>query len=132
MAPDPIPGPVGHISGDSVAPGGFAVTAERSDGEVVVAITGEVDIATAPRLWERLEAEILTGPSRVVLDLSGLGFIDSTGLTVIIRAHKRLGCAGATLVLRSPTPPVARVLTVSGLDQVLDVEIDPGRGGRET
>ena len=132
MAPDPIPGPVGDVPDAGVASGGLAVTVERSDGEIVVAVIGEVDIATAPLLWERLEGEILTRPSRLVLDLSRMGFIDSTGLTVIIRAHKRLGCCDGTLVLRSPTRPVARVLTVSGLDQVLDVETDPGLGARGT
>lgn len=109
----------------SQPPTGFAVDATRGGGEIVVSVVGEVDISTAPLLWECLEAEILTAPERVVLDLAQMDFIDSTGLTVLIRAHKRLSGAGAALVLRSPTPPAARVFAVSGLDQVLDIELEP-------
>lgn len=125
MTPEPRPGPVGDLPGAGAVPGAFVVNSKRAGDEIVVTVAGEIDIATAPELWERLEEEILTGPQRIVLDLADAGFIDSTGLTVLIRAHKRLGAAGANLVLRSPTAPVARVLAVSGLDQVIDMETDP-------
>ena len=105
--------------------GGFAVdTQPQTDGSAVLCVLGEVDIATAPLLWERLEPAILAGPEVLVLDLAGLTFIDSTGLTVLIRAHKRLRDAGSRLVVRNPTVTVNRVLDVSGLDQVLEIEVD--------
>lgn len=130
MGSEVTPDPGGPPAG-TPPPGRFAVEPGGGDGAgaTVLRVLGELDIATAGRLWERLEPAILDGPRRLVLDMAETTFIDSTGLTVLIRAHKLLGRVGGRLVLRDPAAPVTRVLTVSGLFEVLDVEDGRGADG---
>lgn len=81
-------------------------------------VVGELDIGTAPRLREQVVAMVNGGCTRLVLDLEGLTFLDSSGLSVLIMALKRLRERGGELVLRS-TPPQARaVLDMAGLSRV--------------
>ena len=118
------------------------------DGAVVrVAVSGEIDLTTAPLLDEGLAAAATApaashdgsagGPDTgtadgplgaaadVVLDLRGLDFIDSSGLGVLITHHKALLEAGRRLVIESPSPPTLRVLVISGLDRVLTIRPEP-------
>lgn len=92
------------------------------DGEQVVTVSGELDAFSAPRLREHLEQVARAGHRRVVLDLDDVLFVDSSGLGALVDASKRLREAGGDLVLRSPTPAVAKVLEVTGISQVLRVE----------
>jgi anti-anti-sigma factor len=85
------------------------------DGALVLA--GEIDSYTAPDLAERLEAD----PSLVVLDLTEVTFIDSSGLRVLVEGHRRRVEAGSSLTLRSPSAAVQRLLEISGLAGHLDV-----------
>ncbi len=89
--------------------------------EIVVLVRGEIDIATAPALWEVL-AEAIPGTHRLVLDLGDTTFIDSTGLSIFVRALRRLRYDGGDLILRSLRPNVREVLRITGLDKVLTVE----------
>jgi anti-anti-sigma factor len=85
------------------------------DGALVLA--GEIDSYTAPELSERLDAD----PSLVVLDLTEVTFIDSSGLRVLVEGHRRRVEAGSSLTLRSPSAAVQRLLEISGLAGHLDV-----------
>ncbi len=87
------------------------------DGKRTVALSGEIDLASAPAVWDALEPA-LEDATRVVVDLSDVRFIDSTGLSVLVRAHRRLSHNGGTLVVRSPSEMAGRVLRVTGLDTV--------------
>jgi anti-anti-sigma factor len=88
---------------------------------VVVRLRGELDPHTAPRLGEELEKIRAEGNDQIVLDLSGLGFIDSSGLRVIIGAHKSATTDGGRLVLRSPSPMARRLLDITGLLDHIEV-----------
>ena len=101
------------------------VLASHVDGtDLVIVLTGELDPHTAPLL----EHEITDGladavsPERVILDVAALGFMDSSGLRVIIRAHQELEARGAALVLRSPSDTVLRLLEITDLRNHLTVE----------
>jgi len=83
-----------------------------------LAVRGEVDSATAPALTERLDAEIRESVGSFVLDLSGLEFLDSTGLRVLLRARGLLGREDRALVVICPYGPVRRVFELSGLSTV--------------
>lgn len=105
----------------SVRPEDFST--EASVGErLVVTVQGEVDMLTAPLLWERVEETILAHEGALVLDLTGVRFMDSMGLGVMIRVQKRLREANRPLVVRSPSEPVRKVFAVTGLDRVFDFE----------
>jgi anti-sigma B factor antagonist len=97
----------------------FAVESSALDeGRAVIGLRGEVDIYTAPRFKERLLALIDGGATRLVVDLSGVTFIDSTALGVLIGGVRRLHDAGGEMALVVTTRPVERVLSITGLERV--------------
>jgi stage II sporulation protein AA (anti-sigma F factor antagonist) len=85
-----------------------------------VTLGGYCDLSTRKQLSDVLTAAA-KATSHVVVDMDRLGFMDSTGLNVLVEAHRRLNGHGGTLVLAAPQPIVAKVLAISGLDQVLAV-----------
>ncbi|MHB1516935.1 MAG: ANTAR domain-containing protein [Acidimicrobiales bacterium] len=106
---------------------GIGVTFE--DAEVVVAAIGKVDIVTAADLGDIVNAVIDRGHSSVVLDLSRCTLLDASGLAVISTVARRLSLLplGKMLVLRSPSAPVARILAVTGLDEVVTIDEQTAR-----
>jgi anti-sigma B factor antagonist len=98
------------------------VSTRSHAGHAVMAIAGEIDLYTAPRLqseFTRLLEE--TGPDRVVIDMSGVEFCDSTGMNVLLSALKRLKERGGVLEVAAPRPAVRKILQVTGLDSVFTV-----------
>jgi anti-sigma B factor antagonist len=88
----------------------------------VLALTGELDAASAPALEQCLD-EVLSQPhARVMLDLNGLRFVDSAGVSVLIKAKRAAETHGRTLALRRPTPQLERVFALVGLADWLAVE----------
>jgi anti-sigma B factor antagonist len=88
------------------------------DGDVpVLHVAGDLDHHTAPRLREALEKVSSAGQS-VVLDLSGLTYCDSTGITVFINAYKRAKPAGGRVLIAGLNPDLVEVFTIIGLDQI--------------
>ena len=88
----------------------------------VVKVAGEVDIETSPVLEERLRSVLDQGHSSVVIDLAGVTFLDSTGLSVLIGGLRRCQDGGGELHLASPRPNVRKVLEVTGLIGTFHVE----------
>jgi anti-anti-sigma factor len=87
----------------------------------VVRVEGEIDLDSAGDLSEAaLAAMQEIGPS-IVLDLSGVTFMDSTGLKVLLAVHKRAELAGGRLVLAGPTRSVNRVVSITGFDQTFAI-----------
>jgi anti-anti-sigma factor len=100
----------------------FAISvAPAADGAVRVRVQGELDMSTSPELDQILRQEIAAG-RRVVVDLSEIAFIDSTGLNTLIAALRASDSNGATLMV-SPSLPaqVKRVLQITGLNKVIPI-----------
>lgn len=93
---------------------------------VVVRAGGELDMLTAPRLSTQLDlAEaIVVPPAPVVLDLTGLTFLSSAGLSVLLAHHHRCAALGSRLEIVPGGHAVTRPLEVSGLDEVLTIATD--------
>ncbi|HYH50231.1 MAG TPA: STAS domain-containing protein [Acidimicrobiia bacterium] len=108
-------------TGPAIDPELFGAEIRQEDGEVVVAVRGEIDIVTAPVLWEMI-VEVISDTKRLVVDLTETEFIDSTGLGVLVRALKRLRHHGGDLILRSPKPNARKVLHMTSLDRVISIE----------
>jgi anti-sigma B factor antagonist len=89
------------------------------DGWSVARVAGEVDIATAPKLREQLLAAVSRHGPRVVLDLTDVGFLDSTGLGVIVGVLKRTRTLGGDLRLVCPNPTIRRVFEITALDRTM-------------
>ena len=104
-------------------------TARRGDA-CVVAVSGEVDIYTSPQLKAALTGPEPEGCARVVVDLSGVGFIDSSGLGVLVGALRRAREADVELLLVSSQPMFERILRITGLDAVftLHATVDEALG----
>jgi anti-sigma B factor antagonist len=98
----------------------FAVAVHVSEDLTVVDVQGDLDCYTAPKLRTVL-VELADGPRRVVLDVGGSTFIDSTGLGVLVGALKRLRQQGGDMVLRSPSPGTARLFEITGVDKLFDI-----------
>jgi anti-sigma B factor antagonist len=90
-------------------------------GWSVLQVGGEVDVATAPRLREQLIKLVNDQRFRVVVDLGGVDFIDSTGLGVLIGALKRLRSHDGRLDLVIDDPRVLKVFDITGLDQIFTI-----------
>ena len=87
----------------------------------VIAVSGEVDVATAPQLRESLQRVIAHGASTVVLDLLGVTFLDSTALGVVIGAHKRCREVGGELRVVVADPRLVKIFEITGLTGVLSI-----------
>ena len=99
-------------------------TEQRDDG-VRVALSGELDLATASSVEEQLvELDGTDSPSRLVLDIRGLSFIDSTGLSLLINADNRARKAGRRVTIVSGNGAPRRILATTGLLARLDVVED--------
>jgi anti-sigma B factor antagonist len=112
---------LGRSGGASVRLVELKVSTASQGGHAVVSVYGEVDLYTAPRLQTELAALVRDGVSRLVVDLSGVEFCDSTGMNVLLSAMKRLRENGGSLELAAPRSAVRRILQVTGLDTVFSV-----------
>ena len=99
----------------------FAVEVQRREHVTTVRPRGELDLTTAETLRGALDAAISESPraARLVLDLRGLSFMDSTGLHLLVALNKRAQRDGFQLTLIAPAAPTARAIRLSGLDQTL-------------
>jgi len=89
------------------------------DGAVSVAIGGDLDIASAPAVRERLLSLLRPGACRLVIDMSAVRYADASGLAVLVSTQRRAVLLGGWLRLAAPRPEVAGILTVTGLSRHL-------------
>lgn len=88
----------------------------------VLAVSGEVDVATVPRLRELLHSLVAQGRTKIVVDLDRVDFLDSTGLGVLVGALKRVkGAEGGVLRLVCTQARTRKVFEVTGLTKVFDL-----------
>lgn len=87
----------------------------------VVKAAGDLDLATADRLRETLEALIAGRYTRLVVDLTEVPFVDSTGLGALVSGLRASARAGGSLKLAAPGEAVMRVLTLTRMDRLFDV-----------
>lgn len=92
----------------------------RSGWRVVTA-SGQLDVATAPRMRELLQAQQYEPGRRLVIDLAGLEFLDSFGLGVLVGGLRRARAGGGRLVLAATPARIAHVLAITGLDTVFEL-----------
>ncbi len=91
------------------------------DGSTLVTLGGELDLFTAGAELEELLEECAEGACHVVLDMSEVTFIDSTGLALLVKTERRLSAARRRLVILRPHANVRQVLELTGLDQRLAI-----------
>lgn len=87
----------------------------------VLAVKGEVDVYTAPRLREKLVELVSQGNRQVVVDLEGVDFLDSTGLGVLVGGLKRLRSQDGDLTLVCTQQRILKVFEITGLTKVFSI-----------
>ena len=100
-----------------------SVTVPESTGAAyaVVVLSGEVDATNSEELYNVLESVVLQRPRLLIVDLSALSFMDSTGLRMMLRSSRELDQHGGVLSLAAPQLSVARVLQLTRADQLIPV-----------
>ncbi len=101
-------------------PVGCTIESEARGTSLALRVRGELDMSTAPQLAEAIAAAAGSGAETTVLDLSGVTFIDSSALRVLVVAGRSLGEAGGQLQIGPRSDMVARVLTMTSLDTQSD------------
>lgn len=101
----------------------LSISSRTLEDTVALTVTGEIDLSNAESLYKALTQALAPG-SPVIVDLTGVGFIDSRGLGALVRAqHEAVQIATAPILL-IPSDPVARVLELAGTDGIIPVYRD--------
>ena len=98
------------------------IAVRRDNGRVVVDVRGEVDVTGAATLGDVLRDLAAEGVHDLVLDLSAVTFLDSTGLSVLVAARNRCRAQEGEVTLCEPSPAAWKVLAIAGLDRLFPVE----------
>ena len=100
----------------------FSIEDRAVDDEThVVAVTGEIDLFTAPEFKQRVSAPVDAGRVRVIVDLTETTFIDSSSLGVLIGAHRRLRRLEGELVIVCSNDAIIKTFRITGLDGVFTI-----------
>ena len=99
------------------------ISVERQDGRVRLAVAGELDLATAPALLDAVGRVLAAGEdTTMVVDLTGVDFLDSSGLGALLQARAAVVAAGGQLTLAGVAPGPRRVITIAGLAGTFGLE----------
>jgi anti-sigma B factor antagonist len=106
---------------------------EDGGGTLVFRLRGSLDLATAPTVRAALSEATEKGNQELIVDLTQLEFLDSTGLGVLIGAHRRVAEHGGSLRLIVKDGPISRLLNITGLIAVFKVyhSVDDARRDRD-
>lgn len=110
------------MSKRSTGPERLRIDSSVEAGVASIQLAGELDLASAPQLEESLRGVETQRPSRIVIDLGGLAFIDSTGLRLLLQANARSVERECELVLRPGDESIQRVFDLTGAVEVLRFE----------
>jgi anti-sigma B factor antagonist len=92
-----------------------------SGGVFVAEVRGELDLFNAPRLHTMLDQAIATGAPQIVVDLTGVTTVDSSGLAVLIIVRRRMGNRAGTVMLVADTEEILSKLRLTGLDRIFEI-----------
>jgi anti-sigma B factor antagonist len=100
----------------------LTVTPRDAEGDArVLDLSGEVDVYTAPQLRAAIMEEVERGTKHLLINLKRVGYMDSTGLGILIGGVKRLRESNGALLLVGPTPRIARIFEITGLNTIFNV-----------
>jgi anti-sigma B factor antagonist len=99
-------------------------TLDGVEDAIVLAVTGEIDMATGQAFRDALDHAVERSHD-VLVDLGGVSFMDSTGLNALIRGAQQAQRSAGTVRVRSPRPEVRRLLDITGADRIIPIEAEP-------
>lgn len=99
----------------------FSVTQQTLDGHPVVSVHGEVDVSSAPELQRELDTVFESGARSVVVDLSDVSFLDSTGLGALVAARATASSGGGSIAVVCDQGRLLKLFTITGLDGAFQI-----------
>jgi len=99
----------------------FTIDETTRDDGVELELAGDLDMSATFVLEPVLDRVLADGPRRLVLDLEDVGFVDSSGLGLLIATHERASGADVDMAITGAAPEIQRVFTIAGLDGILPV-----------
>jgi anti-anti-sigma factor len=103
----------------------FSVEVQDGDEAVVIGVSGELDLASSPELERELERGSAPDAELLIIDLRKLEFMDSTGLSVLVRAHQKVTQSGKRFAVVKGPQQVQRLLSLTGVADRLTVVDTP-------
>jgi anti-sigma B factor antagonist len=100
----------------------FVISSQLQDRQLVVAVRGELDLATVEEFRDALEQAATSDAERIVVDLANLSFIDSRGITALLEANAASRQDGDRLRFHGASGQVARALSMTGVDKALSAD----------
>lgn len=122
MSHSPVGGDPGPVEVGVPLKSSFMVDVTEEAGQVVAHVSGEIDLSNCLLIRDAIEPH-LGSRQRIVLDLSTVSFMDSSGLRVLLQARTSLSADGGSLVLRNPSRATRRLLSASGTADLFEAEI---------
>ena len=98
----------------------FTLKKDKS-GVVIVGVEGQLIVGNRQELKQKVLDALEEGSRKFIIDFSKTGYIDSSGLGVVVRAAKQARDAGGQILLRRPTPSIRKVLEITGLEHVFTI-----------
>jgi anti-sigma B factor antagonist len=105
----------------------FDVEVTQEGPAALIAVSGEVDLSTSPKLRTACMDAAQAGATTVRIDLGNVTFLDSSGISVLVQAQKRLESEGSALVLHRVSGQTRRVLDIAGLNDFFAFSDEPAR-----
>jgi anti-sigma B factor antagonist len=94
---------------------------DRRGDETAIAISGEIDLQTAPALRGLVDEIVAKGQTSIVLDMTGVTFLDSSGLGALLGIRREVQAAGGTLALTDLQPPIRKILAITRLESAFEI-----------
>ncbi len=104
----------------------ISVSRTKSGDVPIVAVSGEVDVYSAPALKDSITELLQAGTNSLIVDLSGVAFLDSTGLGALVEARAATSEAGGSLPLVCSQERILKLFTITGLDSVFTIHSSVG------
>jgi anti-sigma B factor antagonist len=112
------PPPGGTVKGDVVD---LSLETRQSDGRTIVAVGGEIDVYTAPRLRDRITELVSAGNYNLVVDMEQVEFLDSTGLGVLVGGLKKVRAHDGSMELICNQDRLLKIFRITGLAKVFTI-----------
>jgi anti-sigma B factor antagonist len=98
------------------------ISGARRGDELFVTLAGEIDVACRERFSEFIDLEVEVCPGRLVLDMTDVTFVDSSGLAMLINAYSAVDANGGTVIIRSPNDQFVKLLEITRLTDLVTIE----------
>lgn len=105
----------------SISSADLAIAVSQTSKHLLISLSGDLDSHSAPSVGDALFAAAACQEQAVLVDMSGVGSIDSSGLSVLLSGYRHLSRVGGWLLVVDPSPAVTRVFEISGLDKTIPV-----------